>query len=269
VWGNYTVQVKDSGNYVCGSHKNAFDDNQVSLDQSAELTLSFSFMNGLWYGSEVRILQAGGYSYGTFTYSVKDISVFTNGTVTAASSLPDGLVLSMFTSNPLRTEGHVDPFEIDIDISKLGNQSNIDVQFLIPPAVAPHYYAFTSATNGFYNEAPQTYEFTWLPTSVLWNSSAGGGQGLFYTTALAIAAGQPDLVQCLPADIDARISLRSFNGAGQDPAGMTKDQVVKVVIDKFKFTPIHVTGVADGETCSKACQCLSGHCQQNYKCVSP
>ena len=260
VWDGFMVEAKDSDETVCGPVNNAFEDVLVTVDENDELTLNFRYVNGVWYGSEVRILrESGAFGYGTFTYNIKEIRVIENGTV-VDNVLPPGLVLGMFSWNPAHDEGEEDIYEVDIEISRWGNASYADAQFLLQPPVAPHYYRFETGSNGNCDQAPQTYEFTWLPTSIAWYSTAGGGQNLLYTTEQAIASGSTDRIQCIPSNIEARISLWSIRSAGNTPDGMTQDQMVQVVVDSFVFTPVNVTGVANDEACSKDCQCLSGYC---------
>ena len=267
VWDGFMVEAKDSAESVCGPNNNAFEDVLVTVDENDEMTLNFRYVNGVWYGSEARILrEAGAFGYGTFTYNIKEIRVVENGTI-IDNVLPPGLVLGMFTWNPAHDEGEQDIYEIDIEISRWGNASYADAQFLLQPPVAPHYYRFETGSNGVCDQAPQTYEFTWLPTSIAWYSTAGGGQNLLYTTEQAIEAGATDRVQCIPSNIEARISLWSIRSAGNTPDGMTEDQTVQVVVDSFVFTPINVTGVANDEGCSKDCQCLSGSCSSGV-CAS-
>jgi hypothetical protein len=256
------VEAKDGGNHVCGPVNNAFSDMLVSLDQSNDLTLNFRYANGFWYGSEVRIVrQSAPYSYGTFSFSVKEIRVIENGTI-VDNVLPPGLVLGMFTWDPFFNGTQPDIYEVDIEVSRWGNASNdADAQFVIQPPVPPHFYRFSTASNGVISEAPQMYQFTWLPTSVAWYSTANGGQNLLYTTQQALSAGQTDLIQCIPSTIEARISLWSIGGSTIAPVGMNSNQYVQVVIDNFTFNPANVTGVASGQVCSKNCQCLSGSCQ--------
>jgi beta-glucanase (GH16 family) len=270
VWGTCLLEAKDSGDGVCGPSDNAFADELVTLDENDVLTLSFASSNGLWYGSEVRMVQTTApYTYGTYTYNIKEIRVIdlASGAV-VGNTLPAGLVLGMFTWDPAHAEGEEDLYEVDIEVSQWGDSTNADVQFLLQPPEEPHFYRFVSGTNGDLVQAPQTYEFTWLPTSVAWYSTAGGGQNLLYTTEQAVSAGQTDRIQCLPANIEARIALWSTQSAGVDPVGMTTDHKVEVVVDSFVFTPIAVTGVADGEACSKSCQCLSGFCQNGAVCAT-
>ncbi|GKY96461.1 hypothetical protein MPSEU_000605600 [Mayamaea pseudoterrestris] len=268
VWDNYMLEAKDSAEDVCGPANNNFEDVLVSVnDERNELSLTYQYANGLWYGSEVRILQESGpYSYGTFTYSVKSINVIENGTV-VSNVLPVGLVVGMFTWDSTYSGSDPEIYEVDIEIGQFGNSSNADAQFLLQPPEQPHYYRFWTGSEGVCEQSPQTYEFTWLPTSVAWYSSAGGGQNHLYTTQEAISTSQTDRVQCMPSSIEARASLWSIRGAEVAPDGMKENQQVQVVFDKFTFTPLGVTGVADGEACSKNCQCLSGYCQSGV-CAS-
>jgi hypothetical protein len=72
---------------------------------------------------------------------------------------------------------------------------------------------------------------------------------------MAVAANLVDNIQCLPADVEVRINLWNMNGAVA-PSGMADNHFVEVVIDGFSYTPSDVQGVANGQACSKHCQCL-------------
>jgi hypothetical protein len=72
---------------------------------------------------------------------------------------------------------------------------------------------------------------------------------------MALAANLVDNIQCLPADVEVRINLWNMNGAVA-PSGMADNHIVEVVIDGFSYTPSNVQGVANGQACSKHCQCL-------------
>jgi beta-glucanase (GH16 family) len=102
-----------------------------------------------------------------------------------------------------------------------------------------------------------TYGFTWEPGVLSWSTTAGGGQSYTYTTAQALATGTQDLVQCMPADVEVRINLWNMNGMAA-PTGLSSTDRVEVVIDDFSFTKSNLFEVANGEPCSKHCQCGKG-----------
>lgn len=159
--------------------------------------------------------------------------------------------------------------EVDIELSRWGNPDIMDGQFVIQPPEAPHYYRFWTGPNETMDQGGHVYQFTWNPTQVLWYTDANGGQELEYTTEQAIKEGLTDRIQCLPADVEVRINLWNVLGTNA-PMDMEDGHVAEVVIDGFTFTPSGVAGVADGEYCSKHCQCSGdGSLCVNGICTAP
>jgi len=86
-----------------------------------------------------------------------------------------------------------------------------------------------------------------------------------YTSQMAIDAGTPDYIQCMPADVEVRINLWHLFGDSQ-PEGMEQNQIVEVVLDDFQYTPNGLTGVHENGVCGKNCHCESYSCVDN-RCV--
>jgi hypothetical protein len=68
---------------------------------------------------------------------------------------------------------------------------------------------------------------------------------------------------------EIRLNLWNVNGA-EIPAGLSATDRVEVVIDKFSYVASEVAYAADGDYCSKSCQCgpasdcLNGRCTSLY-----
>lgn len=272
-WGDYILEVKNHPNdETCGPSFNLFDEDLVEF-VNEQLTLRFEKKDGVWSGSEVRIVlpaEQMPYTYGTYQFSVKTVTVKdkVSGEV-LDDALPPSLVLGMFTwdTTDKWDENEYWSHEVDIEISRWGNPDIMDAQFVIQPPEWPHFYRFQTGANGTLDQGGHTYQFTWKPTSVNWYTDANGGQSLTYTTEQSIFEGLSDRIQCLPADVEVRINLWNIYGT-DPPTEMEDTHVAEVVIDGFSFTPSGETGVEDGEYCSKHCQCLGTSLCINGLCTS-
>lgn len=256
VWDNYTVEVKQHAyGEKCGPFNNTFSDATVGL-YGDELVLRFMKIDGEWTASEVRVLLNDGqpYTYGTYQFDVKSVSVIDTDTDTVISNvLPPDLVLGMFTWN--HVYGETNNHEVDIEIARWGNPSGTDGQFLVQPPESPHFKRFYTGEGETLDQGGHLYEFDWNPTELAWYTDAGDGESLVYTTEQAISEGLEDRIQCLPADIEVRMNLWGLQGT-QQPQGMEGHHIAEVVISGFSFTPSGIEGVGEGEFCSKHCQCL-------------
>jgi hypothetical protein len=282
VWGSYRVEVKRSqDNTKCAPNDNRFSNDTVTLEGD-DLTLRFKKTSGGWLSSEVRVVLADGeaqYSYGRYEFSIKSVIVKNRTSREVLDDmLPPELVLGMFTYDPRQNcQETLDTYfrEVDVELSRWGfggnsswssnatttngNGSSTDGMFVVQPPEATQVYRFYTGTNEDYDQGGHTYGFYWHPTNITFYTSAGGGQTFSYTTQQALAAGLPDRVQCLPAPIDVRINLWNLNAQATDVSlGMSDDEAVEVVIDRFTFTPSNETGVGEGAHCSKDCQCADG-----------
>jgi len=148
--------------------------------------------------------------------------------------------------------------EVDVELGRMGDpNSEFDAQFLVQPPEEPNLYRFsTKDENGKYQQAPQSYEFTWNPALIAWDTSLGVDH--FYSSEQAVTLGFEDYVQCLPANLEVRINLWNVDGALVDPLEMSDEEMVEVIIDDFTYTPTGLTGVEDGGFCTKDCQCSEG-----------
>lgn len=154
---------------------------------------------------------------------------------------------------------------MDVEISRWGDPEKDDLQFLIQPPEEPHYYRFSTKNGDVYEQGGTTYEFTWNPDEVSWYSPVAGGHFFTYTTEEALAMGQPNRVQCLPANMEIRLNLWNMNG-GVLPMEMSPGQSVEVVIGDFVYEPNGVVGVEVGGVCAFDCQCVSNNCGRDNLC---
>jgi len=270
VWGEYRVEVKSNPG-LCGPGNNKFTESTVSRN-SNELSLRFQKNGGVWEGSEVRIVLPQNkmpYTYGTYKFSVKSAAVKEASGAVVANHLPKRLVLGMFTWDTTENYATHENWnhEVDIEISRWGKINNADGQFLIQPPGQPDEYRFFTGAGSSLNPGGHTYEFTWNPTSLEWKTTAGGGKTFTHTTQSAVQNGQQDDIQCLPANVEVRMNLWHTSGTAR-PEELTDSQYVEVVIDSFSFTPSNVDGVADGEVCSKSCQCSGSSTCVNNVCTA-
>lgn len=272
VWGQYQVEVKqDMAGGVCGPGNNKFTSNTVSLANANELTLQYKKVGATWEASEVRVLLPQNlmpFSYGTYKFSIKSVSTIDSSTGRVlAPNLSEDLVLGLFTWDDTEDYASHENYnhEVDIEISRWGDPNNADAQFVVQPPEDPHYHRFFTGAGNTYSPGGKTYEFTWNPTSISWLSS--GGETHSYTTKQALESNLPDYVQCLPANMEVRLNIWNKNGPVA-PAGMADTHIAQVVVDGFTFTPSHAGGVANGETCSKDCQCLAPLRCINNKCAA-
>mmetsp|Transcript_4561 Transcript_4561/g.6482 ORF Transcript_4561/g.6482 Transcript_4561/m.6482 type:complete len:563 (+) Transcript_4561:36-1724(+) len=272
LWGKYTVEVKESlSSGICGPGDNKFTKNTVSV-VGDELSLEFKKVGSNWEASEVRVILPDSempFPYGTFSFSVKSVQVLNSISEVISSSLPNNLILGLFTWDTTEDYASHENYnhEVDVEISQWGSSTNPDAQFLMQPPGSPQLYRFyTGASGTTLDQGNHWYNFTWNPGMVSWASDAGGGKTHSYTTEAAIESGLTDYVQCLPADMEVRMNLWMMKDQ-TGPAGMTDTDRVKVIIDDFKFSSSGETHVPDGGYCSKHCMCKSTSECNNGRCV--
>jgi len=277
MWGNYILEVKEDDD-VCGPSDNFFSKNGVKVDSNSDLLmLEFGKRNGRWHASEVRILLPPSqyYDYGRYAFSVKSVQVMdTTSQQVVANVLPPSMILGLFTWDDTEDYAIRENFlhEVDIEISRWDSVDNADAQFLVQPPGLPQKYRFYTGgsdnQNNKYQQAPHIYQFQWDPACITWYSDAGGGHSFTYSTETALAAGQPDYTQCMPAQVEVRINLWNLLGSWQAPTDMEDTHVVQVVIDKFEYVPSGLTGVPEGGVCSKDCHCDTGLPSLSAKCIN-
>jgi hypothetical protein len=263
------VEAKgDANGWVCGPGNTKFSSSTVSA-QDNKLKLEYKQVNGVWMGSEVRVVLPDDkmpYLYGTYKFDIESVTVKNGAGETISNMLDPDLVLGLFTWDSTESyETHENwNHEVDIEISRWGNATNTDAQFLIQPWVkGDHYHRFS--TGG--EQGGHSYEFTWSPNSMEWYTDTNGGVSHTYTTKQANEANLPDYIQCLPADVEVRINL--WNNMGTvAPQEMDDDHVAEVIISEFTYTPGAVQAVPIDGDCSKTCQCEESLTCIESKCTA-
>lgn len=259
---NFTLQVKDSGNTICGPRDNRFSSSNVHLTTDRNETndwLILRYSNQT--ASEVSILLPDqAYTYGTFSFSVRSVAVYNKNGTLLSQRLPDELVLGMFTYVDDVAFPH---HEVDIEISTWNVTGDADVQFLITvleeqESEQQKFRFYSGSKQSEYNQGGHWYNFTWDVDRVELGTSSGipGENNYTITTGKAVEEGREDFIQCLPqVGLDVRVNLWSQFGTNAIE-GLDETDVVEVVMDNFVYTPIDpVLLLQEGEICSKDCQC--------------
>lgn len=214
VWSNnFIMEVKEGR---CDPGGNYFAANAVSFD-SEELKLEFKNEGGQWRGAEVRLnLPADGiFHYGEYEWSVKSVKIIdtTDGSV-VSQTLPPRIVLGLFTWDTTEVFGEREKnHEVDIEISNFGDVGGPDVNFLVQPPGKPQQAKIYSGGPGSYNQGGHTYKFDWEPSGITWSSTAAGGISHQYTNDVITDYFSPPWLQCLPADIEIRVSVCDVRSA--------------------------------------------------------
>jgi hypothetical protein len=268
IWGGMELQVKESGEGLCGPGWNGFSSDTVKV-AGDELTLMYANK----VGSEVRVTLPNNqlFTYGTYSFSVKSVAVYDKARKVIDNMLPKDLVLGLFSWDDTEDYASHENWnhEVDIEISRWNVTDNADVQFLTQPPGFPQMYRFFSGEEGgTYDQGGHVYEFTWLPNRIDWNTNAGGGQTFSLTTERSLFGPTADLVQCMPSgNTEMRLNLWNMAGAFV-PDGLRETDTVEVVIDDFSFIPSKTLFAKDGDYCSKHCQCATSSLCMNGICTA-
>lgn len=272
MWGNHTVEVKESKDDVdgtCRPQNNKFSTGTVEKIGNHRMKLKFQKVGNSWEGSEIRIRRPNEdmpFRYGSYSFSVKSVRVIDSQTGEIESKiLPPSLVLSMHTWDATENYGIHENFnhQVGIDVSRFDKADDKDAQFVVQPDIEFNTRKFFTGEGNTYDQAPRKYNFDWRPAKIEFDSDAGeDGESFTYSTQKALNQGQPDFTQCLPADAEVRINLWNLYGS-LPPTDMAEKphHFVEVVIDDFTYTPSGLEHVSDGGACSKDC-----HCRPSSQC---
>ena len=275
VWDQGFIMEVKQDDTICDPGSNYWSNETVHYNKNTQqLTLEYKLVDGQWRAGEVRVLLPNAhFTYGTYTWSVQEITTYDSETNQVLSNhLDKDLVFGMFTWDDTENYTIHENYnhEVDIEISRFGHEQQWDIQFLVQPPEPLHYTRFYSdGGNGttFDQGNNKTYQITWQPTQMDWWTDAAGGRNYTYTTQQALDALFEDRIQCLPANMEIRINLWNFRGAIPHSEFPGNTTVTRVVLDDFTFVPSGVTGVGVGETCSKDCQCELGLVCANVACI--
>jgi hypothetical protein len=192
-----------------GGEFNAYDPENVWTDQNGYLHLRMTMRNGKWTCAELSLTRSLG--FGSYKFVVQD-----------ASHLPSTAVFGMYTWDEAGTENFHN--ELDIELSRWGNKSGMNGQFIIQPFYVPE--------NVFRFMAPPgvvTFGFLWEPGSASFRAirgaaitpQSGAVSAHTFTTGIPSAATE-----------SVHIDLYDFHHSSN-----SSQQPVEVVIEKFEFLP--------------------------------
>ena len=188
-----------------GGAENNCDPNNAWTDAEGKLHLRIARGSGEWTCAEVTLTRSLG--YGSYSFDVRDVS-----------ALQPAAVLGLFTWDDSMTD--VNHREVDIEISRWGDPSNKNLQYVVQPNYIPANVVRFSAPPG-----RLTYSFYWQPGRVTFKTvRRPGGETVAEHT---FTSGVP-----LPGGEALHMNLYPFankNSSFQTP--------VEVVIEKFEYLP--------------------------------
>lgn len=214
-WSGYSWKVK-TGIEPMGPGPNYFtsDPSMVWVDEDGLLHLSIKKVNGKWYCSELVCTESLGYGKYSFYIASK------------VDQLDPNAVLGLFT---WRDEGGQHNNEIDIELSRWGDPSAPNAQYVIQPYTIPgNILRFRFEQSGDYS----THEFVWLPDMVYFHSFHGHYSGLEDSPEIKSWIYPKNRIP-KPDKTHVRINLWLNN-----QNGLRKAKELEVVIKSFKFTSI-------------------------------
>lgn len=212
----YDWIVRPSG--AGGPGPNYWSENNVRVDQSGNLHLKVTQVNGRWYCSEVSTSKRLG--FGRYQFWI----------VGRVDKLDPNGVFGLF-NYPTPDVGPDGTHEIDIEFARWGNLSNPIGNYTVWPAQAtlrPTGKTFPISLNGNYS----THRFTWSPTNVYFQSLNGhydDNRNLFASWLY-----QPDNPASRISQQAMPIHINLWLFKGLPPKN---GQPIELVVRSFKFTP--------------------------------
>ena len=209
----YEWKVKSSSGQV-GPGPNHFSDSKenVELDARGRLRLRISHHDGQWYCPEV--VSTRSFGYGTYKFYI-------DGSI---DDMDPSIVLGLFTWSDAPAYSHR---EIDVEISKWGNENNKNGQFVVQPYTNPMSIVRFEIPRGL---SATTHSFTWKPDSVFCQSV----KGITGAPEKSIVIEEHAFTQGIPqaGGENARINLWLISGK---PPKDGKE--AEIIISKFEFVP--------------------------------
>ena len=192
-----------------GGAPNLYDAANAWVDQHGFLHLRMQQQNGEWRCAEVNMTRSLG--FGTYRFTIQDVS-----------QLAPSVVVGMYTLDENSTDDARN--ELDIELSRWGNPSHDNAQYVVQPFYVPENLTRFSAPPGLL-----TYSFQWQP-----------GNATFRTVRGAVDSPTAKLISAhvFSAGIPAatgqtvHIDLYDFHHSplsSQEPA--------EIVIEKFEYLP--------------------------------
>jgi hypothetical protein len=192
-----------------GGH-NKYDPTNTWTDEAGALHLKIAPAAGDWTSAELSLTRSLG--YGTYVFVVDDIS-----------GLDPAAVMTMFTwDGPAAEQNHR---EFDIEISRWGDASAPNAQYVVQPYFAPgqHVAKFTAPAGVL------THQIRWEPGRLTFRTSRGSGSagGMPLVSERVFTSGVPS-----PGKETVRLNLYVYRRS-QAPL----QQAAEVVVREFKHIP--------------------------------
>jgi hypothetical protein len=186
-----------------GDGPNFYDAANAWTDQKGYLHLRMMERDGRWTCAEVSLTRSLG--YGTYRFVVQD-----------TAHLEPSAVVGMYTLDQTGAVGV--PSEIDLELSRWGNPTGKNAQYVIQPFYVPENVVRFSAPVGVL-----THSFRWEPGSVSFQTNAGSKT----INAHVFTSGIP-----APASETVFLNFYDFHHSSN-----SEQRPVEVVIEKFEYLP--------------------------------
>lgn len=186
-----------------GGTLNPYDPDNVWTDGQGYLHLRTTKRSDGWAGAELQLTHSLG--HGLYRFRVRDIS-----------NLDPATALTLYTRDELATDQY--NREIDMEVSRWGDLSEANAQFVVPP--------FSEPANVFRFEAPGgplDWSFRWQPGRVLFETSRATGMVARHEFTASVPS---------PGGESVRMNLYVY-GNSRLPARNASE----VVIEKFEYLP--------------------------------
>jgi hypothetical protein len=187
---------------------NDYDPANAWTDADGALHLRIAGKPGQWTSAEVILTRSLG--YGTYSFVVRDVSTF-----------EPAAALGMFTWDDLGVEQN--HREISVEISRWGDASNKNAQYVIQP-----YYVAANVARFAAPAGRLTHSFRWAPGRVSFKTVAGA------IGAVAQTVAAHDLTSGVPTPGAETIRI-NFYVFGYGTVALKNG--AEVVIEKFEFLP--------------------------------
>jgi hypothetical protein len=192
-----------------GGGVNPYDSANAWTDQKGYLHLRMALHDGQWTCALVNLTRSLG--YGTYRFVVQD-----------SAHLGPSAVLGMYT---LDIGGKNDgPNELDIEMSRWGNSTGKNGQYVVQPFYVPENVARFAAPAGLL-----THTFRWEPGMASFQTTLGSASssGTKIISAHVFTSGIP-----APSTETVHIDLFDFHRSGN-----AERKPAEVVIEKFEYLP--------------------------------
>jgi hypothetical protein len=192
-----------------GGFVNPYEPANAWIDQKGYLHLRMAFRNGRWTCAEVNLTRSLG--YGTYTFVVED-----------TAHLGPSAALGLYTRDlGGTTEG---PNELDIELSRWGNPTGRNAQYVVQPYYVPQNVFRFTAPGGVL-----TQSFRWEPGVATFQTKLGSTTkpGTKIVSSHVFASEVP-----APATETVYIDLYDFHRSMA-----VEQRSVEIVVEKFEYLP--------------------------------